>query len=429
MTGDEVLQQADEHRVRFVRLQFTDILGVLKNVVISRRDLPRALERGIPFDGSSVEGFVRMEESDMVLRADAGTWCIFPWSDPDARTARLICQVHHPDGRPYECCPRQVLQRMRDEARKLGYSLQAGPEVEFFLFLMDDHGRPTTQTHDRGSYFDLSPVDQGELARREMVLTLEEMGLVYEASHHENSPGQHEIRFAPAEALVAADNVMTVRHVVRRVAARHGLHATFMPKPIFGMNGSGMHMYLTLHRNGRNAFAGRPATLLQFVAGLLRHGPAMAAVTNPLVNSYKRLVPGFEAPVRAGWSAQNRSPMVRIPAGPGAATAVELRLPDGACNPYLALAVILQAGLEGVRQKLLAPPPLDQDPSGGGPDAGAALPRNLLEAMAALEQDEVVQGALGAHLCRRYVAAKRVEWDVFHSHVHTWEIDEYLARY
>lgn len=424
MTADDVLRTAADEGVRFIRLQFTDILGVFKNVVISRRDLELALTEGITFDGSSIDSFVRVEESDMVLRADPATWCVFPWSEPGARTARLICDVCGPDGRPFPGCPRQILKQVLADARQMGYTLEVGPEAEFFLFHLDDQGRPTTRTHDRGTYFDLSPVDQGETARRAMVLTLEEMGFVFEASHHENSPGQHEIRFARGEALETADKLATFRHVVRRVASRHGLHATFMPKPIYGINGSGLHLHLSLTRGGENLFAGagRPLSTLglQFLAGLLTHARGMTAVTNPLVNSYKRLVPGYEAPVDIAWSEQNRRPLVRVPAAAGGGARMELRSPDPACNPYLALAVILKAGVDGVQRKLAAPPP---------EQTVGTLPRNLLEAVAALEQDAVVRAALGEHVAARYGQAKRVEWEVCHEQVHEWELDEYLARY
>lgn len=436
MTEAEVLRQAEEQGVRFVRLQFTDILGVLKNVVISRRDLPRALAGQITFDGSSIDGFVRIEESDMRLKADPATWCVFPWSDPAARAARLICDVHYPDGRPFEGCPRHTLKRVLAEAAQLGYTLQAGPEAEFFLFQVDEQGRPTTRTHDTGTYFDLSPIDKGEQARRDMVLTLEEIGFQFEASHHENSPGQHEIRFAHAEALAMADNLVTFRHVVRRVAAQHGLHATFMPKPIYGINGSGMHIHLSLHKGGRNQFQGRPLSpvALHFVAGLLHHARGMCAVTNPLVNSYKRLVPGYEAPVYIAWSEQNRSPLVRIPAADGPNARVELRSPDPSCNPYLALAVILKAGLDGIRHKLPAPPPINRNLYGLTPEERrqlgvGRLPRNLLEAVAELERNEVIRDALGEHIADRLMEAKQVEWEVYHSHIHPWEVEEYLTRY
>lgn len=438
MTPAEVLRQADEQGVRFVRLQFTDILGVLKNLVISRRDLPKALAGAITFDGSSIDGFVRIEESDMVLKADPRTWCIFPWSDPAARSARLICDIYHPSGEPFAGCPRLALQQVLAEAGQLGYTLQTGPEAEFFLFLPDEQGRPTTRTHDTGTYFDLSPVDKGEAARRDMVLTLEEMGFAFEASHHENSPGQHEIRFAHDEALATADQIVTFRHVVRRVAARHGLHATFMPKPIYGMNGSGMHLHLSLHKAGRNQFQGRPlsAVGLHFVAGLLDHARGLTAVTNPLVNSYKRLVSGYEAPVYIAWSEHNRSPLIRIPAGAGAGanSRIELRSPDPACNPYLAIAAILKAGLDGIRRKLPAPPPVNRNiyrlTAEERSQLGiGALPRTLLEAVEALEQDAVVRSALGEHIAQRYAEAKRVEWEVFHEQVHEWELEQYLARY
>jgi len=367
LTKEEVKNLVEELGVKFIRLQFTDILGVLKNVAITTEQLDKALNGELMFDGSSIEGFVRIEESDMYLKPDLSTFVVFPWRPKDGAVARLICDIYNPDQTPFMGDPRYALKRVIEEAREMGYSMNVGPEAEFFLFHLDAEGRPTTVTHDRASYFDLSPVDLGEDARRDIILTLEKMGFEIEASHHEVAPGQHEILFKYSDALDIADKIVTFKFVVRTIARRHGLHATFMPKPIFGVNGSGMHLHMSLEKDGKNAFYDPEApdqlseVALFFIGGILHHARAITAITNPTVNSYKRLVPGHEAPVNIAWAFRNRSPLIRIPAKRGESTRIELRSPDPSCNPYLALAVCLKAGLDGIKKKISPPPPLQQN--------------------------------------------------------------------
>ena len=349
MDAKQILKLVDEEGVRFLRLQFTDVMGVLKNVEIPRSQFEKALENEIMFDGSSIQGFTRIEESDMLLFPDLDTFQVNPWSNPDgSKVARLICDVHMPDGSPFAGCPRMTLKRQVERARKMGYDMVCGPEAEFFLFNRDAAGDPLVSTHDVGGYFDLTPVDRGEEARRDIVILLEAMGFEVEAAHHEVAPGQHEIDFKYAKALESADNVATFRFVVKKVALDYGLHATFMPKPIFGVNGSGMHTHQSLLTlKGKNAFHDKNGrwelseVALQYIGGILAHATAFVAITNPLVNSYKRLVPGYEAPVNVAWSEKNRSPLVRVPAKRGMSTRCEVRMPDPACNPYLAFAVML----------------------------------------------------------------------------------------
>ena len=438
LSQQDIRQKAKELNVRFINLQFTDILGNIKNVAIPAQQLDKALDGQVMFDGSSIEGFVRIEESDMFLLPDLDTFTVLPWqSTADGATARLICDVYNADGTPFEGDPRGCLRRVMAETEALGYECFAGPEAEFFLFQLDENGRATTQTHDQGSYFDFSPADKGEDARRDIVLTLERLGFEVERSHHEAAPGQHEIIFRYADVLATADNVITFRVVVRTVAQRHGLHATFMPKPVFGINGSGMHTHLSLFRDGQNAFYDPSApyqlseVCMQFLAGLVGHVRGFTAITNPLINSYKRLVPGYEAPVHIAWSEENRSPLIRIPARRGIGTRLELRSPDPSCNPYLAMAVMLKSGLEGVKRGLKPPAPINRNiyrmtPAERKSAGIEALPGTLAEALAALAEDEVVQAALGEHIYKRFVEAKQIEWDIYRTQIHTWEIEQYL---
>ncbi len=437
---EDVERIARENDVKFVRLQFTDLFGQMKNVAITVDQLDKALRNQCMFDGSSIEGFVRIEESDMYLRPDPATFTTFPWRPSSGRVARLVCDVHHPDGSPFEGDPRRVLKRALAEAEAMGFTFNVGPECEFFLFRTDDEGKPTTETHDKASYFDLGPSDGGEDARRDICLTLEEMGFEIEASHHEVAAGQHEIDFKYDDALTSADRIMTFKLVVKTIANRHGLAATFMPKPVYGINGSGMHTNLSLFKNGKNAFddpsdpLGLSKTAYSFIAGLMEHVRGFAAVTNPLVNSYKRLLPGYEAPVYIAWATRNRSPLIRIPAARGASTRVELRSPDPSCNPYLALAAILAAGLDGVKRGLVPPPAVERNIFEMGPAERTAhgigtLPGSLAEALDALVADPLVVSALGEGLVEKYVQAKREEWDDYRTAVHPWETDAYLARY
>jgi len=436
----EILEKARRLGVKFVRLQFTDIMGVLKNVAIPVEQLDKALDGELMFDGSSIHGFARIEESDMYLRPDPNTFVIFPWRPRDGAVARLICDVYNPDGTPFAGCPRNCLRRMLDRAKSMGYTMHAGPEMEFFLFHVDADGKPLLETHDKAGYFDLSPIDKGENARREMVMALEEMGFEIETSHHEVAPGQHEIDFKHSDALDIADKIVTFKFVVRTLAQRHGLHATFMPKPVFGINGSGMHMNQSLFRGGENAFydASRPdglsAEAYYYIGGLLKHARSMAAITNSTVNSYKRLVPGYEAPVYVAWAEGNRSALIRIPQKRGLSTRVELRNPDPACNPYLALTVNLAAGLEGIREKIDPPPrfPIniyhitDADRMERGI---TSLPASLEEAIKEMSADPVMREALGEHIYTKFIEAKTAEWNEYRIRITPWEVDRYLVNY
>ena len=439
-TPADLIALAQANDVRFLRLQFSDILGVNKNVEIPSSQFAKALAGDIMFDGSSIEGFVRIEESDMLLVPDLRTFRIFPWSDGASRVARLICDIVHPDGRPFEGDPRAALQRQVARAAKLGLTMNAGMEAEFFMFKQGDDGRPTISTHDVAGYFDLTPVDRGEDARRAIVDVLEQMGFEIEAAHHEVAHGQHEIDFRYADALTTADNIATFRFVVRNVAHQFGLHASFMPKPIFGQNGSGMHAHLSLFKGGTNLFWDQTARwelskyAHWFIGGLLAHARGMCAITNPLVNSYKRLVPGFEAPVNVTWSMRNRSPLLRVPDRRGTGTRVECRMPDPSANPYLALAVLLAAGLDGLEQKLSSREPVNTNIWEMSHREKRRLkiddlPHDLNEACDELEGDKVITAALGEHITRHFLAAKRQEWREYISQVSSWELEQYLAKY
>jgi glutamine synthetase len=436
-----VLARVEREKVKFMRLQFTDILGAIKNVEVPDRQFEEALDGRIMFDGSSIEGFVRLEESDVYLKPDLNTFQVFPWSYAGAeRVGRIICDIANPDGTPFAGCPRSTLKRAIAAAAEKGYSLKAGPEAEFFLFQRRSTGEPTTETHDAGGYFDLTPVDLGEDVRREIVLALERMGFHVEAAHHEVAPGQHEIDFRYDDALITADNVTTFRFVVKNVANRNGLHATFMPKPIFGVNGSGMHTHQSLFARGKNAFVDEradwqlSAQCLHYIGGLLKHAKSFCAITNPLVNSYKRLVPGYEAPTAIAWSQKNRSPLVRVPAARGAMTRIELRMPDPSCNPYLALAAMLRAGLDGIDRKLDPGPPVNKNIYTMSHRERRhlridELPGNLSEALDELEKSPLMRDTLGDHTFDHFLAAKRAEWDSYIRHVSTWEIERYLSTY
>ncbi|MDR1941221.1 MAG: type I glutamate--ammonia ligase [Endomicrobium sp.] len=439
-TKEQIIHLVKENGVKFIRLQFTDVLGSLKNVAITSSQLEKALDNKCMFDGSSIEGFVRIEESDMYLRPDLDTFVIFPWRPQDGKVARFICDVYTPDGKPFEGCPRYALKKVLKEASDLGYTFNVGPECEFFLFLCDEKGKPTTVTQDDAGYFDIAPTDLGENARRDMCLTLENMGFEIEASHHEVARGQHEIDFKYADALRTADNINTFKMVVKIVAQKHGLHATFMPKPIAGINGSGMHTNMSLFKDGKNAFydekneIGLSSEAYSFIAGLIKNMRAMAAVTNPLVNSYKRLLPGYEAPVNIAWSCQNRSPLIRIPAARGLSTRVELRSPDPSSNPYLVLASCLAAGLDGIKNNLSPPKAAEQNVFKMTKEEKAKamigdLPADLNEALSELKRSGFMKNALGSHIYEKYIEAKSEEWFNYISKVHQWELDEYLTSY
>lgn len=440
-TKDDIFRMVEEEDVEFIRLQFTDIFGTLKNIAITSSQLEKALDNKCMFDGSSVEGFVRIEESDMYLYPDYDTFEIFPWRPQQGKVARLICDVYTPDGKPFEGDPRWILKKTIKEANEMGYRFDVGPECEFFLFHTDDNGLPTTLSHEKAGYFDLGPNDLGENIRRDMVLTLEDMGFEIEASHHEVAPAQHEIDFKYDEALKTADNIQTFKMTVKTIAKRHGLYATFMPKPKFGISGSGMHINMSLAtEEGKNIFAdengkiGLSDDAYHFIAGIMKHARGMSAITNPLVNSYKRLVPGYEAPVYIAWSAKNRSPLIRIPASRGNGTRVELRNPDPTANPYLVLALCLAAGLDGIKNKIEVPESVDcniyEMTSGERRAAGIEnMPADLKEAVDCLVADEFLCSVLGEHITTKYVEAKMKEWENYTTRVSQWEIDEYLYKY
>lgn len=440
-TKDDIFRMVEEEDVEFIRLQFTDIFGTLKNIAITSSQLEKALDNKCMFDGSSVEGFVRIEESDMYLYPDYDTFEIFPWRPQQGKVARLICDVHTPDGKPFEGDPRWILKKTIKEANEMGYRFDVGPECEFFLFHTDDNGLPTTLSHEKAGYFDLGPNDLGENIRRDMVLTLEDMGFEIEASHHEVAPAQHEIDFKYDEALKTADNIQTFKMTVKTIAKRHGLYATFMPKPKFGISGSGMHINMSLAtEEGKNIFAdengkiGLSDDAYHFIAGIMKHARGMSAITNPLVNSYKRLVPGYEAPVYIAWSAKNRSPLIRIPASRGNGTRVELRNPDPTANPYLVLALCLAAGLDGIKNKIEVPKSVDcniyEMTPGERRAAGIEnMPADLKEAVDCLVADEFLCSVLGEYITTKYVEAKMKEWENYTTRVSQWEIDEYLYKY
>ena len=439
-TKQDIINLVEEEDVEFIRLQFTDIFGNLKNMAVTASQLEKALDNGCMFDGSSIEGFARIEESDMCLHPDLSTFEIFPWRPQQGKVARLICDVYRPNGEPFEGDPRYILKRAIKEAEDLGYTFEVGPECEFFLFDTDENALPTTITHEKAGYFDLGPVDFGENARRDIVLTLEDMGFVIESSHHEMAPAQHEVDFKYDEALSTADNIMTFKLAVKTIAKRHGLHATFMPKPTQGVNGSGMHINMTLVKDGRNIFIDEndkfrlSREAYCFLGGIMKHMKGITAVTNPLVNSYKRLVPGYEAPVYIAWSVTNRSPLIRIPATRTGGVRIELRSPDPSANPYLALAVCLRAGLDGIVNQIMPPKCVEgnifemsaQQRKENGIEE---LPGTLIEAIYDMENDMLVRKALGDHAYGKYIEAKKKEWHRYRSQVTAWEIEEYLNNY
>ena len=439
-TKQDILRLAQENDVRFVRLQFTDLFGSLKNMAVSMGRIENALDNKCVFDGSAVDGFVRVEESDMYLYPDLSTFTILPWREHEGRVARLICDVYRPMGIPFEGDCRYLLKQVVREAADQGYRFDIGPECEFFLFPSDAHGQPTTKVVEKAGYFDISPLDQGENARRDIVLTLEEMGFIVEGSHHETAPGQHEVDFHYANPLRTADNIQTFKMAVKAVAGSHGLYATFMPKPLDGVDGSGMHVNISLSRDGEHSFfdKSQPMGLSRecryFIGGLLSHARGITAVCNPLVNSYKRLVPGFEAPVNLTWAQVNRSPLIRIPSTRGQGTRIELRSPDCAANPYLAMALCISAGMDGISRQIEPPEPVGQDACLLGTEEMDALgieklPSNLGEAIRAMEDDPFVRRVLGQSVYEKYLQAKKQEWKEYQTAVTGWEIDRYLYKY
>jgi len=435
----KALDKAEEDGVKFIQLQFTDIHGAIKSVTIPIHKLAESLEKGTWFDGSSIEGFTRIAESDMYLKPDPSTYAILPWETREEATARLICDVYTPDGKPFEGDPRYILKRAMKEAEELGYEYKVGPELEFFLFKPREE-EIIPVTHDKAGYFDFSPRDLATQVRKDIIKALESMGLEVEMSHHEVAPGQHEIDFKYDNALKTADNAITFKHVVKSIAQKHGLYATFMPKPLFGVNGSGMHVHQSLFKDGKNAFFDAKdnyklsSVAKNFVAGQLAHVKAMSAVTAPKVNSYKRLVPGFEAPVYICWAQINRSALIRIPRySPGReqATRAEIRCPDPSCNPYLAFAVMLKAGLNGIKSKLIPPEPVEEDvyefdEAKLEHHKIDTLPGSLGDALTELKKDKVIQEALGGHTLPIYLAAKKAEYDEYRLQVTKWELEKYF---
>ncbi|EUJ42184.1 type I glutamate--ammonia ligase [Brochothrix campestris] len=438
---EDLLAIAEAEHVKFIRLQFTDVNGTIKNVEVPVSQLDKALSNKMMFDGSSIDGFTRIEESDMLLYPDFNTWVIFPWTAEKGKVARLICDVYTPNLQPFAGDPRMNLKRVLEEMKAEGFtSFNLGPEPEFFLFKLDENGKPTLELNDNAGYFDLAPTDLGENCRRDIVLELESMGFEIEASHHEVASGQHEIDWKYADAVSACDNIQTFKLVVKTIARKHGLHATFMPKPIYGINGSGMHFNMSLFNEKGNAFYdekgkdGLSEKAYQFIAGILHHAKGYTAITNPTVNSYKRLVPGYEAPSYIAWSASNRSPLVRIPSSRGLSTRVELRSVDPSANPYLSMAVVLRAGLDGIKRQLEVPAPVDRNIYSMTAEELAEngidhLPSDLSRAIEALSTDQTVIDGLGEHIYANFVELKNLEWDSYRTTVHAWEQEQYLELY
>lgn len=440
-TRDDIKGFINEYNIKFIKLQFVDINGQVKNISIPSEQIDKALNNEIMLDGSSIKGFRSIETSDMFFRPDINSFQILPWREHNGiNSARLICDIYNADGTPFEGCPRCNLKRVMEAAEKMGFSMNIGPEAEFFLFAKDKNGDVTTETQDRAGYYDVGPEDLGEDVRSDIVLTLQEMGFDIEASHHEGADGQHEIDFRYADILTAADNVTTFKIAVKAIAAKHNLHATFMPKPIFGINGSGMHCNISLFKDGKNAFYDENAEFQlsdvakYSVGGMLKHVKSITAITNPLVNSYKRLVPGYEAPVYLAWSLANRSALLRVPAKRGVSTRVELRSPDPACNPYLAFASILEACLDGIRNKIDPPAPVESNiykltSKERKKQRIDSLPGSLSDALEQMDKSLVAQAALGEHIFKEFMTSKKKEWDSFRTYVSQWELDKYLERY
>lgn len=440
ISNEDVLKSAHDSGVEFIRLQVTDIFGVMKNVAITIEELNKALNGEVIFDGSSIDGSIRSEESDMYLKPDPSTFVIYPWRTPSGLDARLICDVYTGDNKPFEGDPRYVLRKALKEAEGMGYSMKVGLECEFFLFHTDEKGRPTTITHDNASYYDLAPVDLGEAARRDMVVALKQMGFEVEASHHEIAPGQHEIDLKYDDALHAADKMMTFKAVVRIIAQRHGLHATFMPKPVSGIAGSGLHINQALFKGGTNAFYDEKDKIQLsrdayfYMGGLLKHSRAFTALTNPIVNSYKRLVSGYDAPLYITWSARNSSSLIKVPVPRGQGTMLELRSADSSCNPYLSIAAILKSGLCGIKDCTLPPPSIDRnvyemDVLDRIENNVASLPRSLEAALSYLKEDDDLRNVLGEYVYSRFVESKLIEWQEYTKNVSPWEIEQYLTKF
>lgn len=439
LSREDVMEKAREEHVKFLRLQFTDTFGTLKNIAVTSEDLERAMAGRIAFDSSVVDGVVSNHEQDIIFRPDLSTFVVFPWRPRNEAVARFICDVENPDGTPYPGCSRSVLKRVLEGADRMGFEIWVGAEVEFYLFNVDDNGNPTINTHDRAGFCDLTPVDLGENARRDMVLTMEEMGLDIGFSHHEIGPGQHGIALKVDNPLAIADKLVTFKFTVRTIAQRHGLHASLMPKPLNGMPGSALYFHIMLHRKGSGALL-EPGQNLQlnqevghFIGGILAHTRANTAITNPLINSYKRLVPSDRTPTYVAWSEESRNSVLRVVNNNGQVSRVDVRNPDPACNPYLALALILQAGLNGIQQQMPLPAPLMEDTSQiaqQNPEAPIIrLPSNLEEALRELAADPLSRATLGEYIYRTFARTKGEEWERFQQYVHPWELEEYLSNF
>lgn len=436
---DDIWRMVEEEDVEFIRLQFTDILGTMKNIAITASQLEKALKNQCTFDGTTIDGFLRIEEPEMYFYPDLDTFQIFPWRPQQGKVARLICNIYKKNGEPFEGDSRNVLRRVAAKAAEMGYEFNVGPECEFFLFHTDEEGRPTTSSHDKAGFYDLGPMDLGENARRDMVLTLEDMGFEIESSYHEMAPAQHEIDFKSDEALATADNIMTYKLAVRTIAKRHGMYATFMPKPKEGVNGSGMRLFMMLTRGGKNVFdntedqLGLSKEAYYFVGGLLKHMKAMTAILNPTVNSYKRLVKGYEAPVSISWSTNNRTSLIRIPDDRGSRTKIALQSPDAACNPYLAIAVCLAAGLDGIENQIEPPERItknlfEMSKKQLEADGIELLPDSLIDAVKAMQEDTFIRKVLGGHIADTFIQSKKEEWSEYKRHVSDWELEHYLYK-
>lgn len=441
MNRDDILHIIEKENVKYIRLQFTDIAGTIKNVEVPVSQINKVLDNNMMFDGSSIEGFVRIEESDMYLYPDLDTFLVFSWDSEYGKVARFICDVYTADRKPFLGDPRGNLKRMLSRMNELGFdTLNLGPEPEFFLFKLNEENEPILELNDHGGYFDLAPVDLGENVRRDIVLELEKLGFDIEASHHEAAPGQHEIDFKYTDVISACDNIQTFKLIVKTIARKHGLHATFMPKPIYGINGSGMHCNISLFKNGNNCFYDENAKnqlssdAYNFIAGILKFARSFTAICNPTVNSYKRLVPGYEAPCYVAWSTSNRSPLIRIPASRGQATRIEIRSVDPASNPYLAMATILSAGLYGIENKLTPMNEVHSNIYSMTKEQRIAegideLPSTLYTALKELSSSQLMRETLGEHIFSRFIEAKSIEWDNFRTRVTNWEIENYLKQY
>ena len=440
MTKEQIINTIKDENIQFIRLQFTDIFGAMKNVSITPSQIEKALNNKMMFDGSSIDGFARIEESDMCLHPDLDSFRIHPWDQEKGKVARMVCDVYMPDGTPFEGDPRYILRKALEHAQEMGYWFNVGPECEFYLMKTNESGRPVLDQYDEGGYFDLGPNDVGEDVRKYIVLALEALGFEIEASHHECGPAQHEIDFKYAYALAAADNIMTFKYAVKTISEKHQMYATFMPKPFYGVAGNGMHLNMSLMKDGTNAFVdtedknGLSREAYAFMAGIMKHIEGITLFTNPLVNSYKRLVPDFEAPLYIAWSARNRSPLFRVPTAGGQSTRIELRNPDPSANPYLALALCLEAGLEGIRDGLTPPPPVDKNifemsKRELSRHGVRMLPNNMYEAIRMAESDRFVKNVLGEHIFGRYISAKKHEWSEYSRRISNWEIENYLLKY